>query len=225
MFYAPEVVHGGLRTYQPVLTAVENQKGVLDVDTVKGCAAGMAAYPETGCYGECYANKTAKRYGIDFTVAVSRKLTPWTRIDVFQKVRDYYASWYRIGTAGDPCHDWDNTLEVCEYLQPTGKTPIIITKHWTPLSDSHLVRLKRVGAIVNTSLSGLDTDPQIKFRVKQMQRLEVAGIRSICRVVTCEYGDSEWAKAAKAKQDYLLTLTPVIDNPLRASRQNPKVMI
>ena len=224
LFYQASKSADGKKTYLPLLTAVENQKGVLDVDTVKGCAAGMAAYPETGCYGECYANKTAKRYGIDFRIAVSRKLASWNKTEIFCAVRDYYASWYRIGTAGDPCHDWGNTLEVCEYLQPTGKTPIIITKHWTPLSDSHLARLKGVGAIVNTSLSGLDTDPQVKFRVKQMQRLEAVGIRSICRVVTCEYGDSVWAKAAKAKQDYLLTLTPVIDNPLRASRSNPRVM-
>ena len=28
----------GARHYLPILTAVENQKGVLDVDTVKGCA-------------------------------------------------------------------------------------------------------------------------------------------------------------------------------------------
>lgn len=39
--------------YKPVLTATENLKGVLDVDTVKGCFSGMAAYPGTGCYGAC----------------------------------------------------------------------------------------------------------------------------------------------------------------------------
>jgi hypothetical protein len=53
----------GKRRYLPILTAVENQKGVLDVDTVKGCAIGMRVYPNGGCYGECYAAKTAARYG------------------------------------------------------------------------------------------------------------------------------------------------------------------
>ena len=109
LFYDSEV-YEGRRRYIPVLTAVENSKGVLDVDTVKGCTLGMRAYPGTGCYGECYANKIATRYGIDFTVSVSRKLTPYNRATIFCTVRDHPASWYRIGTTGEPCHDWDNTL-------------------------------------------------------------------------------------------------------------------
>ncbi len=214
----------GQRTYLPILTAVENQKGVLDVDTVKGCALGMAARPEGGCYGECYANKIAERYGIDFTVSVSRKLTPYNRISIFCTVRDYPSYWYRIGTNGEPCHDWDNTIEVCEWLRETGKIPVIITKHWIPLSDYHLPRFKAVNAVFNTSLSGLDTDAQIKHRVTQMKRIADAGMRSVCRAVTCEYGDSEWARDAKRKQDYILTLTPFIDNPLRAEKTNPHVV-
>lgn len=211
--------------YKPVLTAVENEKGVLDVDTVKGCTIGMRAYPETGCYGECYANKTASRYGRDFSQSVSRKMTPGTWRDVFCAVRDHYNSWYRIGTAGDPCHDWENTLEVCETLQPTNKIPVIITKHWIVLSDEQVLRLKNLSAVVNTSTSGLDTDAEIKHRVKQIERLKSLGVRSVNRVVTCEYGNSEWAVSAKAKQDYLLSLSyPIVDNPLRASKSNPRVI-
>jgi len=223
LFDVSELAYGK-RRYLPVLTAVENQKGVLDVDTVKGCTLGMRARPDGGCYGECYANKTAERYGIDFTVSVSRKLTPWNRTTIFCTVRDHPAYWYRIGTAGEPCHDWDNTLEVCEYLQAAGKIPVIITKHWIPLSDDHIRRLKAVSAVVNTSVSGLDTDAQTKFRVAQIERLRAAGVRSVARVVTCEYGDSEWAREAKKKQDYLMTLEPVIDNPLRAIKSNPHVI-
>jgi len=214
---------GGLRHYLPILTAVENQKGVLDVDTVKGCTLGMRARPDGGCYGECYANKTAMRYGIDFTVSVSRKMTPANRASVFCAVRDHPASWYRIGTAGEPCHDWDNTLEVCEALRETGKQPVIITKHWIPLSDDHIRRLAALGAVVNTSVSGLDSEAQTKHRVGQIERLRAAGVRSVARVVTCEYGSSEWAVAAKKRQDYLMTLDPVIDNPLRADKSNEHV--
>jgi hypothetical protein len=216
--------HGGLRRYLPILTAVENQKGVLDVDTVKGCTLGMAARPEGGCYGECYANKIAERYGIDFTVSVSRKLTPWNRVEIFCAVRDHPNYWYRIGTNGEPCHDWDNTLEVMEALHGTGKIAVIITKHWIPLSDDHISRLSKLGAVVNTSVSGFDTDAQIRHRVAQMERLKAAGVRSITRVVTCDYGSSEWAVAAKKKQDYLMTLTPVIDNPLRAEKTSKHVV-
>jgi hypothetical protein len=155
---------------------------------------------------------------------VARKLTPRRRGAVFQIVRDHAASWYRVGTFGDPCHDWANTIEVCEYLQPTGKVPVVITKHWRTLSDQDLLRFGNVQAVFNTSVSGMDTEREIEHRRLQMERLKQAGIRSVCRVVTCKYGDSKWARACKAKQDHLLSLVPIIDNPLRASRTNPHVI-
>lgn len=213
----------GVKRYRPVLTVVENGKGVLDVDTVKGCTLGMKARPDGGCYGDCYAYKDAKRYGIDFFTSVSRKITQWNKTDVFFAVKNHSASWYRIGVAGDPCHDWENTISVCEELQGTGKVPVIITKHWIPLSDDQLVRLKNLSAVINTSTSGLDTDAQLKYRVKQIKRVKDAGVRSINRIVSCEYGDSEWATEANEKQNYLMTITPIIDNPLRSSKSNERV--
>jgi len=212
-----------IRKYLPFLTAVENEKGVLDVDTVKGCTLGMRAYPGTGCYGECYAQKTAMRYGIDFSTSVSRKPDPFEWRNIFQAVRDYRANWYRIGTSGDPCHDWENTLFVCESLRETGKIPVIITKHWVTLSNRDIERLRAVRAVVNTSTSGLDSEAELHHRVRQIERLRMAGIRSINRIVTCLYGTSDWAKAAREKQDYLLSIGPIVDNPLRASKSNPRV--
>lgn len=50
--------HDRGRKYRPVVSACENEKGVLDVDSVKGCSHGLARYGEDGCYGECYAKKT-----------------------------------------------------------------------------------------------------------------------------------------------------------------------
>ena len=174
----------GKRQYIPLLTAIENHKGVLDVDTVKGCTLGMRSNPDGGCYGECYANKIANRYGIDFSFSVTRKLTPANRADVFCTVRDHHSSWYRIGVTGEPCHDWDSTIDVCETLQGTDKTPVIITKHWIPFSNDHIQRLYQLGAVVNTSVSGLDTSAQIKQRVAQIDRLKSIGVHSITRVVT-----------------------------------------
>lgn len=214
----------GARRYLPLLTATENEKGVLDVDTVKGCTLGMASRPEGGCYGECYAQKTASRYGIDFAVSVNREIPSWNWTNVFCAVRDHYAYWYRIGVAGDPCHDWEHTVWVCESLSGTGKIPVIITKHWIVLSDAQILRLKAVHAVVNTSTSGLDTDAQMRHRVRQIERLKAFGVRSVNRVITCEYGKSEWALACKARQDYLLTITPLVDNPLRAQKSNPRVV-
>jgi len=210
--------------YKPVLTASENLKGVLDVDTVKGCYSGMAAYPGTGCYGACYAATTAKLYGRDFTVAVSRKPAPWSWKTVWRQVRDFDANWYRIGTAGDPSHDWNNTVEVCELLKTTGKHPVIITKHWQKLSDEHIARLLAVNAVINTSVSGLDTPAELRHRLGQIERLRSAGIKSVARVVSCNFGLTEWAIERKKTQDELLKLSPMIDNPLRIQANDQRVI-
>ena len=216
--------HKKTRGYLPILTAIENRKGVLDVDTVKGCTLGMQSYPDGGCYGECYALKTARCYGIDFSISITRRLAEATRADVFFTVKSHPSAWYRIGTAGDPCHDWGNTIDVCEYLRPSGKIPVIITKHWILFTEDQIRRLKVLGAVINTSTSGMDTDAEINHRVSQIERLDGAGIKSVCRVVTCDYGDTQWAMRCKEKQDYLLSLSSVIDNPLRASKSNPHVL-
>jgi len=205
--------------YHNVLTTAENAKGVVDVDTVKGCEFGMANH-FNGCYGECYANKTANRYGIDYTASVSRKIDWRTFPHIFKFIKYHKLSWYRIGIFGDPSHDWDNTIYICEQLKDTGKIPVIVTKHWIELQNDHLLRLKKIFAVINTSVSGMDTDDEINYRARQIIRIKNAGVGSVCRVVTCNFGMSKWAQECKNKQDFLLSITPIIDNPLRTTKQN-----
>jgi hypothetical protein len=218
------------RNYGCFLTAIENGKGAVDVDTVKGCELGMRAYPDGGCYGECYALKNADRYGYDFRTSVSRKLLGYgnrgfRHIDTINKIlQRSKANWYRIGTSGDPCHDWNNTVRVCRALRPMKKVPVVVTKHWIALSEDHIKELRSLHAVVNTSTSGMDTDEEITHRVGQHDRLNSLGLRSVLRVVTCEYGVSVWAKRCQEKQEYLMSLTPNIDNPLRARKTNPRVV-
>jgi len=218
-----------IRQYGHFLTVCENRKGVIDADTVKGCTMGMNAYPDGGCYGECYALKNAIRYGFDFRTSVSRKLLGWGNrgyrsIDTISKIFQVNkASWYRIGTAGDPCHDWGNTIRVCRALHPMRKIPVIITKHWIELTDNQILELRRLNATINTSTSGMDSDEEIKYRIQQRDRIKFFGVRSICRVVTCDYGNSEWANKCREKEEYLMSLKPIINNPLRARKSNPHV--
>jgi hypothetical protein len=223
LFYEPEPQSP--RRYLPVLTVTENGKGVLDVDTIKGCSFGMKAYPDGGCYGECYAAKTAARYGIDFTKSVSRQFCGlWHRTTLTKIMMAHPVSWYRIGTAGDPCHDWTHTVSTMRDFRWAKKTPVIITKHWEILTDEQIDGLRWLKAVVNTSTSGLDSDAELSHRIVQIERLRSSGVRSVCRVVTCNYGKSEWARSRKEKQDYLLSLAPVIDNPLRVRLSNPHVL-
>ena len=87
--------------YKDILTVVMNKKGVLDVDTVKGCYYGMKAYPDKGCYNDCYAYRNAHMYGIDFTVSIKRKIMGREhRGTLIRMMNLYNISWYRIGVSG-----------------------------------------------------------------------------------------------------------------------------
>jgi hypothetical protein len=79
-------------------------------------------------------------------------------------------------------------------------------------------------AVVNTSVSGMDTDAELRHRLAQADRLRRADVKSVLRIVTCHYGTSAWARTCREKQDYLLSLSPVIDNPLRARKSNPRAV-
>jgi hypothetical protein len=185
----------------------------------------MAAYPRGGCYGECYARKNAVLYGFNFSVSVSRQFMGREhKGTIIKEMNRYAVKWYRIGTAGDPCHDWTHTIAICWALWHTKKIPVIITKHWIALSDAHIEKLRHLRAIVNTSVSGMDTDAELRHRLEQADRLRRAGVRNVFRIVTCKYGSSEWARACQEKQDYLLSLLSMIDNPLRARKMNPRVL-
>jgi hypothetical protein len=212
------------RHFSNVLTVSRNRKGVLDVDTVKGCTLGIRAYPRGGCYGECYANKNATRYGFDFKKSVSRQFMGREhKGTIIKAMLNFRAKWYRVGVAGDPCHDWTHTVAIVNALWHVHKVPVIITKHWLTLEDHQIDKLRHLGAVVNTSVSGMDTDDELSHRLGQLERIRSMGIQSVCRVVTCHYGNSAWARSCREKQDYLLSLTPVIDNPLRARKSNPRV--
>lgn len=209
------------KSYLEDLSATVNRKGVLDIDTVKGCSLGMSAHPDGGCYGLCYANKIASFYGIDFTKSVSRKFL--NRFAIERTVRRHSESWFRIGTMGDPCHDWDLTVMVCKWLGKF-KTPIIITKHWVEMSDEQGRAMKEVGAIINTSISPLDSHVERVYRLHQFNRMKELGLRSVLRIVSCEFGQTHAGKELSAVQNRLFDNSPVIDNPLRIPKTDQRVL-
>lgn len=116
------------------LTASVNIKGVIDVDTVKGCALGMKAHPDGGCYGVCYAAKTAKYLGYDFTKSVCRYPRPKDMKEIARTVASHPATLRRrMGSFGttaiietykvDAKHPIDahmrNSLALCDELPAT----------------------------------------------------------------------------------------------------------
>ena len=211
-----------MKTYHRRLTATVNAKGVLDIDTVKGCALGMRAHPRNGCYGLCYACKIAVLYGIDFTKSVSRIPNNKDRRALEAMVANHWATWFRVGTAGDPCHDWNLTIDVCKWFSRF-KTPIIVTKHWITLTDEQIGWLAACQSIVNTSVSALDLPDERSYRLSQYKRLSEVGVRSVLRVVTCRFGENALGKERDTIQSDLLSQPHVIDNPLRIPESDPRV--
>lgn len=215
----------GPRPYRNVLTVDINEKGVVDVDTVKGCSAGMSARPGTGCYGGCYAAKIAKYRGLDFSRSVTRLVHGRAHArEIERKVSRAPQGFFRIGVMGDPCHAWEETVRTVEWLCEFAR-PVIITKHWRALSDEQTVRLVACGTVLNTSLSALDTPAELKHRRKEFFRFKLLGGDSIARIVSCNF-NSETPEGARMKsvQDELFLLRPTLDNPLRVPRNHPLVV-
>lgn len=214
----------GLRRYGNVLTADVNQKGVLDVDTVKGCTAGMSARPEAGCYDGCYAAKIAKFRGIDFTQAVARRVVSAANARQIERaVKAAPEGFFRIGTMGDPSHEWEHTVQVIEWLAPLA-VPVIVTKHWRVSSDEQLVRLVACGAVLNTSVSALDTPAELAHRLRQIARYADLGGVSVARIVSADFDtSSDDGRSMAEVQARLFRLTPHIDNPLRIPRTHDLV--
>lgn len=212
-----------MRLFKSVLSVSENRKGVLDIDTVKGCSIGMSNYPEKGCYGLCYAQRLSRCRGIDFSTSVSRKINKHDKKTIQQVVKRHPAKWFRIGTMGDPSHDWELTLSVCEWLG-RAKIPVIVTKHWVAMTDTQIERLKKCGVIINTSISALDNSDEIHHRLAQFYRLQEKNVGSILRIVSAKFGDTEWGSRRAKVQDYLFSLSPTIDNPLRIPFSDKRVI-
>lgn len=213
------------RQYRDVLTVDINEKGVVDVDTVKGCTAGMTARPGTGCYGACYAAKIAKFRGIDFAHAVTRTVASAAEARAIERaVAAAPQGFFRIGVMGDPCHAWEETVRTVEWLCEFAR-PVIITKHWRVATDDQVARLIACGAVVNTSISALDTPAELHHRKRQFFRFKLMGGESVARIVSCDFDESTEAGAKmKAVQDELFRLRPTLDNPLRAPRTHPLVV-
>jgi hypothetical protein len=182
------------------------------------------AHPDGGCYGLCYAARSASRRGIAFEESVSRRVRSFrTRMLVEVAVANHSASWFRVGTMGDPCHDWPWTIEVVEWLG-TFRTPIVITKHWAPLRDAEIDALRGARAIVNTSISPLDSEEERTYRLSEYRRLREAGVRSVLRIVSCRFGETEFGRERSEVQEALFREPATIDNPLRIPRSDPRVL-
>ena len=130
----------------------------------------------------------------------------------------------RIGVTGDPSENWNHTINVINLI--SGIKPIvIITKHWTNLTESKLKELKKYDLCINTSISALDTKEQIKHRLKQYNILKKY-CKSVLRIVSCDFNTTNLkGMVLNEIQNELFKNENVLDNVLRVKLNNELVKL
>lgn len=214
--------------FKDIITLNRNSRGCYILDTIKGCAC--VNQKTGGCYGDCYANRIASRYGMDFSIPIKRdfkKDNVQLLFDGFEdtkheskiisEIEKIKMPFVRIGEMGDPSYDWKHTIQVCNKIKRAGKKIVIITKHWLDIPDSMLYDIG--GIYINTSISALDSKQEISHRLRQFYRLKNY-CNSILRVVTCDFNDNYM----KSMQDYLLSIKPNIDTVFRPGNKNKYII-
>lgn len=219
-----------MKTYKPYISLSKNERGIWDLDTIKGCKSGLE-YTEGGCYGDCYAFKTAKRYGIDFSKSINRHFIDSAhKKSIIKQIEKIDMPFIRIGCSGDPSEDWSHTLNIISELRndlqlslfdiSSKKQIVIITRHWNSLTDSQLVELSKLNICVNTSISAMDDEKLLKHCFYQYQRLKPF-CKSILRVVTADFNkENETGKRLAEIQRKLVSESKFIDTVFRPNSKN-----
>lgn len=175
-----------MKTYGNKISFSRNSRGVYILDTSIGCGSGMAEQPG-GCYGDCYAAKSAKLYGYDFTKTVLRNfISEKHKRDTVIQLSKIKMPFIRIGGSGDPSENWEHCINILKVISRCNKEIIIITRHWTLLTDEQLKYLSTVNICINTSVSALDTIQVRRRSIEQYERIKPF-CKSVLRIVSCDF--------------------------------------
>lgn len=168
------------------ITLIKNSRGIYDLDTIKGCYYGMKLN-KNGCYGNCYAAKNLRQYGFDFTKSQKRVFHNFNQLILIKKeIMSINMPFIRIGVSGDPSENWKHLISIINLIHGCNKTIVIITKHWKPLTNLQLKELSRFDICFNTSVSALDNNNLILYRLNQYNRIKKY-CKSILRIVSCNF--------------------------------------
>jgi hypothetical protein len=222
-----------MKTYKNIISLSKNERGIWDLDTIKGCKSGLEENHK-GCYNDCYAYKTANRYGIDFKVSVNRHFENEShRQSIINQIEKIDMPFIRIGCSGDPSEDWEHTINIINKIRnkkqlslfdyTSNKQIVIITRHWKILTDKQLNEIKKYNICINTSVSALDNERLIERSLVEYNRLKPF-CKSVLRVVTCDFNlENTKGKILSELQTNLLKNENVIDTVFRPSSKNPFV--
>ena len=212
-----------MRSYSPIISLTRNSRGIYSLDTVMGCASGMANEPG-GCYGDCYAANASRRYGYDFSKTVLRHFESEAhRRSIVNRINRIPLDFVRIGSSGDPSDDWGHTVGILRAIDKCNKQIVIITRHWTALTDEQLAYFGTINVVVNTSVSALDKPRVREHCVAQYNRLKPY-CKSILRIVSCDFNlDNLRGHECAKVQAELFRNDATLDTVFRPNKKNPLV--
>jgi hypothetical protein len=174
-----------------------------------------------GCYGDCYAAKSAKLYGYDFSKTVLRDfVNEKHRRKIVDGINRVKLDFIRIGTSGDPSENWEHTIKIIKGIENCNKQIVIITKHWTNLNQSQLDYLATVNVCVNTSVSALDKPNLVQNSLEQYELLK-RYCKSVLRVVSADFNlENETGHKLAKVQSELFKNENTLDTVLRLNKRN-----
>lgn len=213
-----------MKTYKTIITLNKNDRGIWDLDTSKGCSSGLQN-DKRGCYGDCYAARSAKIYGIDFSKTVLRDFKSVAhQRQIIKKINKIPASFIRLGCSGDPSENWQHTLSILAKISKVNKEIVIITRHWTTLTNEQLIELNKYNLCVNTSVSALDNQEQRQNSIEQYNRIKPY-CKSLLRIVSCDFNkENETGLMLSKIQDELFKNEQTIDTVFRPTKNNKFVL-
>lgn len=219
-----------MKTYKSIISLSKNDRGIWDFDTSKGCTSGLSLN-SSGCYGDCYAAKTARRYGKDFSKTVLRYFESEShRATIINQIKLIDMPFIRIGCSGDPSENWSHTVNILNGLEDnqlnlfnnsTGKKIVIITRHWNHLTDAQLHQIAKFNLVINTTVSALDDKELIVNSLNQYERLKPY-CKSVLRIVSCDFNtENEEGRRRLRMQEQFFKNQYTIDTVFRPSKNNP----
>jgi hypothetical protein len=209
-----------MREYSNKIALIKNQRGIYCLDTSIGCASGMS-HTENGCYNDCYAAKSAKIYGYNFSKTILRSFTDRKHErEIISQINKVKLDFIRIGCSGDPSENWEHCFTILKKISKSLKEIVIITKHWINLTNEQLEYLKTINVCINTSVSALDNTDLLNNSIIQYNRLKPY-CKSILRIVSCDFNlENQIGHQLFILQKSLFINDNTIDTIFRPSKKN-----
>jgi len=183
------------------------------IDVKRGCVGcELAKAP-------CYASKMAQITAINFFAPVTMTLN---RRKIERQLSLYSENWVRIGCSSEPSLDWKKTIEVCNLIRESNKTPVIISKGFNVLTKEIASSLVESSPIVQISVSAFQSKAQEQKRFKSLIASREAGLKTSLRIVSCmpkkkEIIDYQEKLISFARKENFI----IIDTPLRLFTTSP----